>query len=145
MEVRFRYQKNLVNGQKIKQTKNKTNPKFCGVRAAARIRERARRLNSSAKETLAKFKDKSGAVVHITNSTIAKHLQQCARKAHGIRYKRALAKWSVHSICVGACVSLSEAGKGSPFIQIRLRWRSLAFRDYLRNAITLAPHHNETI
>ena len=74
VEIRFRYQNNLDNGQKIKQTKNKTNPKFCGVRAAARIRERARRLKFSPKETLAKFKDKSGEVVHITNSMIAKHL-----------------------------------------------------------------------
>ena len=145
VEVRFRYQKNLDNGQKIKQTKNKSNPKFCGVRAAARIRARARRLNSSAKETLAKFKNKSGEVMYVTNSMIAKHLQLCAKKAYGIKCRRALAKWSAHSIRVGACVSLSEAGKDSPFIQIRLRWRSLAFRDYLRNTITLAQQHNEAI
>ena len=145
VEVRFRYQKNLDNGQRIKQTKNDANSKFCSVRAAARIRARARRLNSSAKETLAKFKDKSGKVLDITNKMIAKHLQACAKRAHGIRCRRALARWSAHSVRVGACVSLSEAGKDSPFIQIRLRWRSLVFRDYLRNTITLAQQHNEAI
>ena len=86
------------------------------MRAAARIRARARRLNSSAKETLAKFRSKSGEVMHVTNSMIAKHLQLCAKKAYGIKCRRALAKW-----CVGACVSLSKAGIDSPFIQIRLR------------------------
>ena len=52
---------------------------------------------------------------------IAKYLQLCAKKAYRIKCKRALAKWSAHSIRVGASVSSSEAGKGSPFIQIRLR------------------------
>ena len=115
-EVRFRYQKNLDNEQKIKQTRNKNNPKFCCVRAEARIWARARRLKSLAKETLAKFKSKSGEVMHVTNSMIAKYLQLCAKKAHGIKCRRALAKWSAHSIRIGACVSLSEAGKDSLFI-----------------------------
>ena len=52
VEVKWRYQKNLDNGKKIKQTKNKANPKVCGVRGGARIRQRARRLNSLAKTTL---------------------------------------------------------------------------------------------
>ena len=141
--VRWRYQKNLDNGQIITQTKNNTNPNFCGVRAAARIRQRAQRLNSSDFETLAKFKDASGNVSHITNSMIARHLQLCAKRAHDIKCKKALAKWTAHSIRVGACVSLSEAGKDAPFIQTRLRWRSLAFRDYLRNTVTLAHQHND--
>ena len=74
---------------------------------------------------------------------IAKHLQQCARKVYNIKCKKVLAKWSAHSIRVGACISLSEAGKDAPFIQIRLRWRSLAFKDYLRNTVTLAHQHND--
>ena len=71
---------NLDNRQKTKQTKNKNNPKFCSARAKIRIRDRARRLNFSAKETLAKFRNKSGEVTHVTNSMIAKHLQLCAKK-----------------------------------------------------------------
>ena len=91
------------------------------------------------------FKSKSGEVMCITNSMVTKHLQLCAKKAYGIKCRRALTKWSAHSIRAGAFVSLSEAGKDSPFIQIRLRWRSLAFRDYLRNTITLAQQHNKAI
>ena len=56
---------------------------------------------------------------------------------------RDLARQSVNSIRAGAYASLSEVGKDSPFAQIRLRWRSLAFRDYLRNTITLAQQYNE--
>ena len=75
----------------------------------------ARRLNSSAEENLAKFKDKSGKVAHITNSMISKHLQQYERKAHGISCRRDLARWSAHSIRVGDFVSLSESDKDSSF------------------------------
>ena len=58
MKVRWRYQKNLDNRQEITQTRNREDPKMCPMLAAWRIRERSRRLNSSAKETLAKFKNK---------------------------------------------------------------------------------------
>ena len=95
------------------------------------------------KETLAKFKDVSGNTRHIANSMIAKHLQLRAKKIYNIRCKKALAKWSAHSIRAGACVSLSEDGKDAPFVQTRLRWRSLAFRDYLRNTVALSHQHND--
>ena len=74
---------------------------------------------------------------------IIKHLQQCAKKVYNIKCKKALAKWSTQSIRIGACISLSEAVKDAPFIQTRLRWRFLAFRDYLRNIVTLAHQNNE--
>ena len=67
---------------------------------------------------------------------IVKHMQQCTKKVYNIKCKKALAKQSVYFICVGSCVSLSEAGKDAPFIQTRLRWRSLVFKDYLRNTVT---------
>ena len=143
VKVRWRYQKNMDNGQIITQTRNRTNPKFCGVLVAANIRRRAQRLNSTDKETLAMFKDSKGTTAYITNNMIAKHLQLCAKKVYDIKCRKALSKWTAHSIRVGACVSLSEAGKDAPFIQTRLRWRSLAFRDYLRNTVTLAHQHNE--
>ena len=79
-EIKFYYQRNLENRQKIAETKNKINLKFCSVKTASSIRERVKRSNPSAKETLAKFKSKSGEVTHVTNSMIAKHLQLCAKK-----------------------------------------------------------------
>ena len=60
------------------------------MRAAARIRARAKRLNSLANETLAKFRSKSEEVMHMTNSVVAKHLQSCAKKAYRIKCRREL-------------------------------------------------------
>jgi len=139
--VRWRYQKNLDNGQEIMQTRNREDPKMCPVLAAWRIRERARRLTSSSEETLAKFRNNKGKVEYVTNIHIANHLQQAAAAAYHITDKRALSRWTAHSIRVGACVGLQEAEKDGPYIQMRLRWRSLAFMDYLRNTITLAKQH----
>ena len=143
VEVRWRYQKNLDNGQKIQQVLNREDPSMCCVQAAIRIAQRAQRLNTSGGETLAKFTDKKGHTHFITNTMISRHLQQSAKRVYNIRSRALLAMWSAHSIRVGACVSLSEAKKDAPFIQVRLRWRSLAFKDYLRNTITLAQQHTD--
>ena len=144
IEVRWRFQKNLDNGQKIMQVANTDETSLCCVQAAIRIIKRAQRLNTTGAETLAKFKDKSGTMRFITNAMIAKQLQKSARRVCNIRSRNLLALWTAHSMRVGACVSLSEAQKDAPFIQVRLRWRSQAFKDYLRNTITLAQQHAET-
>ena len=70
-------------------------------------------------------------------------MKQCARKAYRTTSRKELSRWGTHSIRVGARVALSEEGKDTPFIKIRLRWNSVAFKDYLRNTITLTQHHNE--
>ena len=72
----------------IKQTRNKSHPKRCCASAALIIRRCVQRLNSSAKEILAKFKTKKGVTCHITNAMIAKHLKQCAIKAYGITSRK---------------------------------------------------------
>ena len=72
---------------------------------------------------------------------ISKHLQDSARRTYNITDKKKLSLWTPYSIRVGACVLLSTIDKDGPFIQLRLRWRSLAFMDYLRNTRTLAKEH----
>ena len=138
VEVRWRFQKNLDNGQKIQQVCNREDAAMCCVQAAIRITQRAQRLNQSGGDTLAVFKDNKGRTCFITNTLISRHLRESAKRVYNIRSRALLARWSAHSIRVGACVSLSEAKKDAPFIQVRLRWRSQAFTDYLRNTITLA-------
>ena len=140
-ECVWRYQKNLDNGQRIPIVRNYKDPSLCPVLAALRIRERARRLNSSAHETIAKYRCNAGKIRYITNKHISKHLQQVASTVYNVTNRETLKLWTPHSIRVGACVLLQEAGKDSPFIQMRLRWRSLAFMAYLRNTITLATQH----
>ena len=140
VEVCWRYQKNGDNGQKISISRNKSDPIKCPVLAAIRIYRRAQRLNSSAIQPLAVFRKKK-ITTFITNKMISKHLQNSARQVYKITDKKKLSLWSPHSIRVGACVLLNTIGKDGPFIQLRLRWRSLAFMDYLRNTRTLAKEH----
>ena len=73
VEFRWRFQKNLDNGQRISQVKRPNSP-LCPVAAALRIRERARRLNSSAYDVLAVFTDKKGAISFITTDLITSFL-----------------------------------------------------------------------
>ena len=141
----WRYQKNGDNGQSIPMTRDHKNPDLCPVLAALRIRARARRLNKSRHDTIAKFKSDTGKTRYITNSLISAHLQSAAKKIYNITKREILQLWSPHSIRVGACVLLDEAGKDGKFIQLRLRWRSIAFMDYLRNTLTLAKHHIQGI
>ena len=70
-----------------------------------------------------------------------KSLQDSARRVYNITAKEELARFTPHSIRVSACVLLSEAGKSHDFIQLRLRWRSQAFRDCLCNTQRLADLH----
>ena len=140
IEIRWRYQKNNDNGQRISVARNRRDPKKCPVLAAIRIYLRAQRLNTAANQPLAVFKKKN-KTTFITNRMISKHLQGSARRVYNITDKKKLSLWTPHSIRVGTCVLLSTIGKDGPFIQLRLRWRSLAFMDYLRNTRTLAKEH----
>ena len=52
--------------------------------------------------------------------------------------KKDLSRFTVHSLRVGACFMLHTAGFSADDIKFELRWRSDAFRDYLRNILSLA-------
>ena len=58
MELRYRFQKNKDNGQKIKYSKS-TNTKLCPVRAGLRIRRRAQRLRVKANIPIAVYSSSS--------------------------------------------------------------------------------------
>ena len=72
-------------------------------------------------------------------------LQEAAKKVHGITWKEELARFITHSIKVGACVKLHESGIDDETINIRLRWKSDAFRAYFRNIIAIAMKHRDII
>ena len=61
-----------------------------------------------------------------------------AYKTYKIKKKADLAKFSFHSLRVGACVMLHIAGFSTDDIKFELRWRSDSFRDYLRNVVSTA-------
>jgi hypothetical protein len=81
----------------------------------------------------------------ITDNDISKVLQEAAAKTYDVSDPDALAKWTSHSIRVGACVSLHETGALPDFIKNRLRWRSDAFLMYLRNTPQLAKKHSRLL
>ena len=82
---------------------------------------------------------------YISDRDVEKVLRQAAKVVHKISSESELKKWGCHSIRVGACVRLQLLGKPAHFIQSRLRWRSEAWRDYLRNLPELADVHNDVI
>lgn len=151
-DVRFRFQKNNDNGQEITFARNNTNITFCPVRAMLRICERAKRLNQSDSAPLAvclapkrskKGKKDNRTVSYITSALVARDIKYAARKAHGIKNKKDLAKFTTHSVRVGACTLLHVTGKSPDYIKQRLRWRSDAYQVYLRNLPILAEQHSE--
>ena len=50
-------------------------------------------------------------------------------RVYNITDKKELAKFTYHSIRVGACVALHAAGEDGDLIKFWLRWRSDSFRD----------------
>ena len=144
-DVRWRYQKNGDNGEVIKYYRDYDNPDWCPVRAIWNIVQRAIRLGIPAHEPVAKYKDTKGKVFFITDKNVRTLLQDAAKNALGINDKKALSKWSCHSMRVTAANELHRLGFSDAFIKHRLRWRSDAFQMYLRHTIHAARLHTKSI
>ena len=72
-------------------------------------------------------------------------LQSTAHAVYNITKKEDLGRFTSHSIRVGACVLLHTQNISAEDIKFRLRWRSDAFRMYLRNVTQLAERHKNAI
>ena len=122
VEVEWRYQKNCANGQKIPYTKNTVNPSLCGVLAAYRIRQRARRLKIPAHHPMGVHRNcDSDKVLFITGDNAAEFLQQIASDVYGLSWGRTkdakvLNKYLAHSIRVTAANLLHRAGMSDSYI-----------------------------
>ena len=150
VNTRWRFQKNNNNGEEITYSRSHSNPSHCYVRAVLRILARAARLGvpplspiAVALQSTGKKKKKS--VTFITSSQSTKFIRQAATAVHGVTTAKALARFSNHSIRVGACVHMDAAGTPAHQIKKRLRWKSDTFMDYLRNVARLATDHNNVI
>ena len=146
VHIKWRYQKNLDNGQTIPFAKDTICPDFCCVTAALRVWHRALKLNIDPTTPLAVFVEpKSSTPQFITNVHVTQLLKEAATAAHNITRKVDLARFTAHSIRVGACVLLHSQGATAELIKLRLRWRSDAFMFYLRNITALAEHHRDIL
>lgn len=131
MLVTYRFQKNNDNGQQVNYTRNLEDLSFCAVAAGARIQARAQRLKVSSTEPIAVYGIK-GKTTFIFNTEVKEEMRKCATKIYNLTDPAEIQCYSSHSVRVGACVNLHATGASDITIQIRLRWKYLTFKDYLR-------------
>jgi len=145
IEIKWRFQKNGDNGQTISFAHDEKNPTFSPVLAAQRILKRAQRLNLPLNMPLAIYKNTSpgghSPFSFIDHHSVELQLKSCARKVLKLTKIVDIARFTSHSLRVGACVLLHENGADTLLIKSRLRWRSDSFMNYLRNTLLLAKQH----
>jgi hypothetical protein len=139
---RWRYQKNGDNGQVKTHSRNTTRPDLCPVRAALRIRRRSQRCSAiTSKEPIALYINPQGQPQYIGDNQVNKHLQQTAKAVYKVTDPEELARWTCHSIQVGACVTLFNQQKTEAYIMFQLRWRSNSWKAYIRDSPHLSEAH----
>ena len=135
----WRWQKNGNNGECRTVRRNVDNPRLCAVCAAISIQQRAVRLGLRPDHPAAIYRiQNSKAYTFINNSHVEVILQYSEGHVYNIQCPVRLARWSTHSIRVRACVSLFNSGHIPEQIQHLLRWKSITWRDYLRDCSLLS-------
>ena len=99
VHLKWRYQRTLDNGQVIQYLRDKEHSKHCFVKAAIRIRNRAKRLSIAKGNPVLVLKYKT-KVVYINDKHICSLLQEAVKKIHGITCKKDLARFTTFSIRV---------------------------------------------
>lgn len=147
VRIRWRYQKNSDNGQKISFKRDYDHPQVCPVLAALRIYQRAQRLQVPPDSPIAVYLSSSStAYRYITAGRVVQFLRNSARAAFNLRANdKSLASWTCHSIRVTAANLLHRARMTDSYIQTRLRWKSTSFLMYLRNTFYSASEHTKAL
>ena len=149
--IRWRWWK---NGQWV-ETKSYSKPihdiKLDAVEAWPNIVDRSYRLMPKNKlgepktdPPVAVFRYSKSAIQNITDSRIEKTMCTLVKSVYGITTKKQLAKFTCHSIRVGACCIFQAAGASPDNIKKQLRWNIDSWMIYNRDLCILAHHqHNE--
>ena len=147
VSTKWRFQKNGDNGQTITYARNLDDRYLCFVSAVISILARAERLGIKPDCPIAVSMTgkKNLSPCFITSTLVASHLQAAAKAVHHVTSKTDLARFSTHSLRVGACCLLHTNGKPPDYIKLRLRWRSDSYKDYLRDMAMLATEHAAVI
>jgi hypothetical protein len=142
----FRFQKNKEHGQIKSFAKNEETPDLCAKEAMQRIIDRARKLGVQPAEPLAVYKRWKGSnkPKWIVRASLDRLLKEAAEACYDLS-KEEKARYSSHSIRVGASVYLNAAGFSGMDIMNRLRWKSDCYLVYLRNITLLAVKHAKAI
>mmetsp|Transcript_6474 Transcript_6474/g.14993 ORF Transcript_6474/g.14993 Transcript_6474/m.14993 type:complete len:430 (+) Transcript_6474:1862-3151(+) len=154
VQIRWRKQKNNDNGQIIPYVRDEANLRFCPVYAALRIRQRALRLNVADDHPIGAFAPHTRRAVarlpqgrrylFITKKMVEQMIQDSAVRTFRLDATDRQ-RWSAHSPRITACNLLHRQGLPDSYIKLRLRWRSLAFQDYLRNTFYSATRHTTAL
>ena len=148
VEIRWRFQKNKDNGQKIPYKRDYDRPDVCPVLSALRICLRAISLQVSPTSPLAVYASQSStsSFRFITAAQVHRFLRLSAQAVFNLNPKdKSLASWTCHSLRVTAANLLHRAGMSDSYIQTRLRWKSNTFLMYLRNTFYSADQHTEAL
>lgn len=138
VDVRWRYQKNGKRNEKktFVRISHGSEAVLCSVSAWVRIVQRWSVLGLDDKHPLAVFTTSglsTGPIEFIRPRHINAALRSAATAVYNVTDPKELAKFSSHSIRVGACVALHAAGVSKLNIKFALRWKSDSFYTYLRN------------
>ena len=94
---------------------------------------------------LSVYRTAEGKVFNITTADVETVIRRAAAtlyKLDPIKHRDQLMLWSIHSLRVGACTLLYSQGFSEMEIKFLLRWKSGAFRTYLRNLAVTSRRHN---
>jgi hypothetical protein len=138
IDLRWRFQKNGNKNEKktFVRIGRGHSATLCAVSAFMRIAQRWLELNLPRDHPLAVFTNDgtaSGTPDFIRSPHINDALRNAARVVYNVTAAADLARFSSHSIRVGACVALHAAGIQQQDIKFALRWKSDSFYAYLRN------------
>ncbi len=142
--VTYRWQKNSDHGETKTYTRNLLNPACDSVGHLINICARFVRLVGRARTDLplAVYKTRSGRVFFINSDDATTVMRSLARTVYNITSPQTLRQWTCHSLRVGACCILWAHSKNGDFIQRALRWRSDAWKDYIRDLTVHSDQHN---
>ena len=146
VKIKWHFQKNGENGQVISFAHDPNDAEFSPVHAAQRILNRAKALKVPDDMPLAVYAANPGqdssSFSFIDHHSVELHLKRTAEAVYNFKSLTDLAKFTLHSLRVGACVLMHVNGADPLLIKARLRWRSDSFMAYLRNTPRLAQLHN---
>ena len=103
---------------------NAQNPSRCPVQAPLRIRARAICLGVPPHLPIALFQNSTGSSQYIDDFHVTHTLPSLATQVYNVKNQNDLARFTTHSLRIGACVLLHETSQTPDFIKARLRWRS---------------------
>ena len=103
------------------------------------------RGNDITDQPLSVYRNKSGSVRNITADICTSLMRSLAVEVYGLTKRSEIQAFSCHSLRVGACCILYATGYSGEFIQRALRWRSEAWKTYVRDLVVVTIQHNKAM